>query len=198
MVIGIVGESGVGKSTATSFFQSKGAYIISADLIVKYVYQLPETKARIIKELGQEFLNQEDYTVNLLALRKYAFENYQFLSKLEQLIWPEMKKIIINEINQHKSETLVVLDCAVLFNAKLDYLVNKVLLIKSPRELQIKRIKARDHVTDYDAANLLNLQKSHLILDKKVDFVINNNRSLQDYLSQLTKLFKNLTKKPKK
>lgn len=193
MVIGIIGESGVGKSTATSFFQSKGAFVISADLIVKYVYNLPETKEKIVQKFGENFLNQDDYTINLLALRKYAFENYEFLLKLEELVWPEMKKIIINEVNQHKKERLVILDCAVLFNTKLDYLVDKVLLIKSNRELQIKRIKNRDHVADIDADNLLNLQKEHLILDKKIDFVINNNHSLQDFIDDLKELLEKLT-----
>jgi|GEM_PF-847403 len=86
MVIGIIGESGAGKSTATSFFQTKGAFVISADLIVKYVYNLPETKEKIVKKFGENFLNQNDDTVNLLALRKYAFENYEFLVKLEEII----------------------------------------------------------------------------------------------------------------
>ncbi len=195
MVIGIVGESGVGKSTATSFFQTKGAFVISADLVVKYVYNLPETKEKIVKKFGENFLNQNDDTVNLLALRKYAFENYEFLVKLEEIIWPEMKKIIVREINQHKKERLVILDCAVLFNAKLDYLVDKVLLLKSNHELQIKRIQDRDHVTDSDADSLLNLQKNHLILDKKVDFVINNNNSLENFIDDLKKIYEELTNK---
>lgn len=193
MVIGIVGESGVGKSTATSFFQSKGAFVISADLIVKYVYNLPEIKAKIAEKFGENFLNQNDDTVNLLALRKYAFENYEFLVKLEAIIWPEMKKIIVREVSQHKKERLVVLDCAVLFNAKLDYLVDKVLLVKSHRELQIKRIKDRGHISDSDVNNLLDLQKNHLILDQKIDFVVDNNSSLENFIADLKKISQELT-----
>lgn len=195
MVIGIIGESGVGKSTATSFFQTKGAFVISADLVVKYIYNLPETKAKIVQKFGENFLNQNGDTVNLLALRKYAFENYEFLVKLEEIIWPEMKKIIVREVNQHKKERLVILDCAVLFNVKLDYLVDKILLIKSNHELQIKRIKDRDHVTDSDADSLLNLQKNHLILDKKVDFIINNNNSLENFIDDLKKIYQELINK---
>lgn len=197
MVLGIVGEAGVGKSTAANFFESQGAYLISADLVVKYIYQLPETKALISSKLGSKFIN-DDETINRLALRKYAFENYEFLKKLEAIIWPKMVKIIIGEVQDHKEQELVVIDCAVLFNVELDYLVDKVLLIEADEDLKISRIKARDKVTEDEARTLLNLQKKHLILNRKIDFTIRNNGVTKDYLDNLNALMKKLEQSRKK
>lgn len=193
MVLGIIGEAGSGKTSASSFFQSKGAYLISADLIVKYLYVLPEIKKAVLEKCGKQFLNPDD-TINRLALRKYAFENYQFLTKLEEIIWPKMVKIIIEEIESHKSEKLIVLDCAVLFNAKLDYLVDKVLLLEADEPLKISRIKARDNVNDDEAKTLLKLQQERLILDKRNDFVIKNNGTREEFVTQLTDLWLKLVK----
>lgn len=187
MVLGIIGEAGAGKSEAANFFETNGAYVISADLVVKYIYELPETRNIIAEKLGDQFLNN-DATINSLALRKYAFENYEFLKKLEELIWPKMVNIITEEIQKHKKEKLVIIDCAVLFNAKLDSLVDKILLIQASEFLKINRIKERDNISDSEAKTLLNLQKKHLILDKKIDFTINNNGSIKDFVSSLTDL----------
>ncbi|MGL5268367.1 MAG: dephospho-CoA kinase [Spiroplasma sp.] len=192
MVLGIVGEAGVGKSTAAAFFENQGAYLISADLVVKYIYQLSETKEMILQKFGSKFLN-DDETVNRLALRKYAFENYEFLKKLETIIWPKMVKIIVDEIQRHHYETLIVLDCAVLFNVNLDYLVDKVLLIAADEDLKISRIKERDKVSDDEARTLLNLQKNHLILHKKNDFIIKNNGLTKDFVASLVALMKELS-----
>ncbi|MBE4704325.1 dephospho-CoA kinase [Spiroplasma platyhelix] len=191
MILGIIGEAGVGKSTASNFFEHQGAYVISADLVVKYIYQQPETTKKIIAKMGEQFLN-DDATLNQLSLRKYAFENYEFLKKLEEIIWPEMMKIIITEVESHKTEKLIVIDCAVLFNAKLDYLVDKVLLIESEENLKINRIKSRDGVSDNEAKTLLNLQKKHLILDRAIDFIIKNNGSTKDFLADLNNLMAKL------
>lgn len=194
MILGIIGEAGVGKSTASSFFENQGAYVISADLVVKYIYQQPETTDKIIKKVGEKFLNNDD-TLNRLALRKYAFENYEFLKKLEEVIWPDMVKLIIDEVEAHKTEKLIVIDCAVLFNAELDYLVDKVLLIESEENLKINRIKARDGVSDAEAKTLLNLQKKHLILNRGIDFIIKNNGSTKDFLTALENLMVKLINK---
>lgn len=194
MILGIIGEAGVGKTSAANFFETQGAYVISADLIVRYLYQLPETKDMILEKCGEQFLNDDD-TINRLALRKYAFENYEFLKKLEAIIWPKMVKIIVDEVKKHQNEKLIVLDCAVLFNANLDYLVDKVLLIEADESFKINRIKERDKVSDDEANTLLNLQKKHLILNKKKDFIIKNNGATDDFIAQLNNLVPKLIKK---
>lgn len=191
MVLGIVGEAGVGKTFAADFFASQGGYVISADLIVKDIYLLLEIKKEIFDKCGSQFLNS-DGTINSLALRKAAFKNYQFLKKLEEIIWPKMIKIILKKIKEHQSEKLLIIDCAVLFNAKLDYLVDKILLVTADEDLKIKRIKKRDKVSNSEAKALLNLQKNHLILNKKNDFLIKNNGSNKDFIADLTNLLPKL------
>lgn len=193
MVLGIIGEAGSGKSIAADFFESQGAYLISADLVVKYLYLQPETTEKIVKALGDKFLN-DDETINRLALRKYAFENFETLVKLESVIWPDMVKIIVDEVESHKAEKMIVIDCAVLFNAGIDYLVDYVLLIKAEENLKIDRIKARDKVSTDEVKTLLNLQKKHLILNQGIDFTIKNNGSKKEFLAALADLMPKLIK----
>ena len=85
MIIGIVGEAGVGKTTATIFFQNKGAYVIFVDKVVKHIYTLKETKKALINEFGDTFINS-DKTIDKQKLRYKAFHHPYILRKLESII----------------------------------------------------------------------------------------------------------------
>ena len=85
MIIGIVGEAGVGKTTATDFFQTMGAYVIAVDKIVKHIYSLKETKKALINEYGDRFINS-DKTINKKKIRQEAFFNPEILRNLESII----------------------------------------------------------------------------------------------------------------
>lgn len=195
MIIGIVGEAGAGKTTATEFFQSMGAYVISVDKIVRHIYSLKETKIELINEYGNHFLNS-DKTIDKRKLRQEAFQNPKILRKLEQIIWPTMISIIKEDIERNKNEqALIVIDCAVLFNANLNLLVDKVLLIEADEDKKVQRVKIRDNVNDLQVIALLSQQKKYLILNKDIDYTIKNNGTINDLIKQLQKNWKKISTK---
>lgn len=195
MIIGIVGEAGAGKTTATEFFQSMGAYVISVDKIVRHIYSLKETKIELINEYGNHFLNS-DKTIDKIKLRQEAFQNPKILRKLEQIIWPTMVSIIKEDIERNKNEqALIVIDCAVLFNANLNLLVDKVLLIEADEDKKVQRVKIRDNVNDLQVIALLSQQKKYLILNKDIDYTIKNNGTINDLIKQLQKNWKKINSK---
>lgn len=192
MIIGIIGEAGVGKTTATNFFQNKGAYVIFVDKVVKHIYTLKETKKALINEFGDTFINS-DKTINKIKLRYEAFQHPHILRKLENIIWPKMVKIVEEDIIRNKiHQELIVIDCAVLFNANLNLLVDKILLIEAEEDKKIQRIKERDNVNDLQVISLLNQQKKYLILNKDIDFIVKNNGTINDFIKQLQKVEKKL------
>ncbi len=192
MIIGIIGEAGVGKTTATNFFQNKGAYVIFVDKVVKHIYTLKETKKALINEFGDTFINN-DKTINKIKLRYEAFQQPHILRKLENIIWPKMIKIVEEDIIRNKiHQELIVIDCAVLFNANLNLLVDKILLIEAEEDKKIQRIKERDNVNDLQVISLLNQQKKYLILNKDIDFIVKNNGTINDFIKQLQKVEKKL------
>lgn len=192
MIIGIIGEAGEGKTTATEFFKTMGAYVISVDKIVHHIYSFKETKTELINEYGNRFLNS-DKTIDKRKLRQEAFQNPKILRKLEQIIWPTMINIIKEDIERNKGQQpLMVIDCAVLFNANLNGLVDKVLLIEADEVKKIQRVKARDNVNDLQVITLLSQQKKYLILNKDIDYTIKNNGTINDLIKQLKKIEKKL------
>ena len=103
MIVAIIGEAGVGKTTATNFFQKRGAYVILADAIVKYIYKMPKIESKIIESFGHGVINEEN-KLDKQALRNHVFKHADSLKKLEKIIWPEMTKIISQEIKNHKNK----------------------------------------------------------------------------------------------
>lgn len=192
MIIGIIGEAGVGKTTATNFFQNKGAYVIFVDKVVKHIYSLTATKKALVNEFGNTFINS-DKTINKKKLRYQAFQHPTVLRKLENIIWPMMIKIVEEDVIANKSQqSLIVIDCAVLFNANLNLLVDRVILIEAEENKKIQRIKIRDNINDLQVIALLNQQKKYLILNKDIDFTIKNNGTINDFIKQLQRIEKKL------
>lgn len=104
-----------------------------------------------------------------------------------------MVKIVEEDIIRNKiHQELIVIDCAVLFNANLNLLVDKILLIEAEEDKKIQRIKERDNVNDLQVISLLNQQKKYLILNKDIDFIIKNNGTINDFIKQLQKVEKKL------
>lgn len=104
-----------------------------------------------------------------------------------------MIKIVEEDIIRNKSQqSLIVIDCAVLFNAKLNLLVDKVILIEAEEDKKVQRIKVRDNVNDLQVIALLSQQKKYLILNKDIDFTIKNNSTINDFIKQLQKIEKKL------
>ncbi|TLF28237.1 MAG: dephospho-CoA kinase [Spiroplasma sp. WSS] len=104
-----------------------------------------------------------------------------------------MIKIVEEDIIRNKiHQKLIVIDCAVLFNANLNLLVDKILLIEAEEDKKIQRIKERDNVNDLQVISLLNQQKKYLILNKDIDFIVKNNGTINDFIKQLQKVEKKL------
>lgn len=104
-----------------------------------------------------------------------------------------MVKIVEEDIIRNKiHQELIVIDCAVLFNANLNLLVDKILLIEAEEDKKIQRIKERDNVNDLQVISLLNQQKKYLILNKDIDFIVKNNGTINDFIKQLQKVEKKL------
>ena len=106
-----------------------------------------------------------------------------------------MIKIIKDDIEHNKlQQSLIVIDCAVLFNAKLNLLVDKVILIEADEDKKVNRIKMRDQVNDLQVIALLTQQKKYLILNQNIDFTIKNNGTINEFIKQLQKIEKIIVK----
>ena len=196
IIIGLTGSVGTGKSTVANFFEELGAYVIDWDELAREVVR-PNSKAwkEIIECFGKDVLN-EDLTVNRQKLANIVFTEKGKVTKLNQIVHPEVFKEderIINEIKNHDPNALVVKDIPLLFELTHPIFTDKTVVVSASEETQLKRLEEKGMSRD-DAQNRIS---SQLPLEEKIksaDFVINNNGLLEETKRQVEEIYSLLKK----
>ena len=196
IIVGLTGSVGTGKSTVAKFFEELGAYVIDWDELAREVVR-PNSKAwkEIIECFGKDVLN-EDLTVNRQKLANIVFTEKGKVTKLNQIVHPEVFKEderIINEIKNHDPNALVVKDIPLLFELTHPIFTDKTVVVSASEETQLKRLEEKGMSRD-DAQNRI---RSQLPLEEKIksaDFVINNNGPLEETKRQVEEIYSLLKK----
>jgi len=196
IIVGLTGSVGTGKSTVAKFFEELGAYVIDWDELAREVVR-PNSKAwkEIIECFGKDVLN-EDLTVNRQKLANIVFTEKGKVTKLNQIVHPEVFKEderIINEIKNHDPNALVVKDIPLLFELTHPIITDKTVVVSASEETQLRRLEGKGMSRD-DAQNRIS---SQLPLEEKIksaDFVINNNGQLEETKRQVEEIYSLLKK----
>ncbi len=196
IIVGLTGSVGTGKSTVANFFEELGAYVIDWDELAREVVR-PHLAAwkEILGHFGEDCLN-EDLTINRQKLAEVVFSDNEKVTKLNQIVHPEVFKEderITNEIKNHDPNALVVKDIPLLFEVAHPIFVDKVVVVAASEQTQLRRLK-EEGMSREDAMNRI---KSQLPLEEKIksaDFVINNDGSLKETKKQVKEIYSLLRK----
>jgi dephospho-CoA kinase len=196
IIVGLTGSVGTGKSTVTNFFRELGAYIIDWDELAREVTR-PHLKAwkEIVEYFGKDFLN-EDLAINRQKLAEMVFSDKEKVTKLNQIVHPEVFKedeIITNEIKSLDPDALIIKDIPLLFELTLPLFVDKVVVVSASEQTQLRRLEEKG-MSREDAKNRI---KSQLPLEEKIksaDFVINNDGPLEETKKQVEEIYSLLMK----
>lgn len=167
--VGLTGPTGAGKSYVCEIFRQKGFKIIDCD---KIAHELTAKNAPILTELASEF--GEDVVKNgkldrkLLASR--AFDTKEHTKKLNSILHPAIIKRCKEEANG-----LTVLDASQLFEANMQNDCYKVIGVLADEDVRIKRIIARDNITEQQAKLRMSAQFDNDYFIDNCDYIIYNN-----------------------
>ena len=199
LIIGLTGGIVSGKSTVAKMFQKLGAKIIDADRIGHEVI-LPNKPAwrKLIKSFGKGIL-KEDLTIDRKKLGNLVFNDIKLLKKLNEITHPEIKKIIIKEINKFKDDNrlynkIMIIDAPLIYEASMDYLMEKIILVQLNEKEQIKRLAVRNIFTREESLKRINSQIPNKEKTEKADYIINNNNSVEKTKEQVIKIWQEIVK----
>lgn len=167
--VGLTGPTGAGKSYVCEIFRQKGFKIIDCD---KIAHELTAKNAPILTELANEF--GEDIVKNgeldrkLLASR--AFDTKEHTKKLNLILHPA-----IAEKCKGEAQGLTVLDASQLFEANMQNDCYKVIGVLADEDVRIKRIIARDNITEQQAKLRMSAQFDNDYFIDNCDYIIYNN-----------------------
>jgi dephospho-CoA kinase len=180
--VGLTGNIASGKSTVALLFNQLGAEIINADTISKQL-TLKDTEAYndIVARYGSLVMN-EDGQLNRKTLRTIIFSNVKERKWLEQLLHPRIRKEIERQVTSSTAPYCIV-EIPLLYDKSQFPYLHRVLLVTSPRALQIQRIIERDHCTEQHALSIIATQPSQEQRLNLADDVLINDMGL-DHLKQ--------------
>ncbi|XP_010583925.1 PREDICTED: bifunctional coenzyme A synthase isoform X1 [Haliaeetus leucocephalus] len=162
-VIGLTGGTGSGKTSIAKLLGHLGAFLIDADKLGHAVY-VPGGPAyeQVVAAFGAEILN-EDGTINRKVLGAKVFGNQERLKSLTDIVWPEMAQMVKEQIGEADAQgkAVCVLDAAVLLEAGWQDMVHEVWTAIIPEEEAVKRIMARDGLSEEAARSRLQSQMTN-------------------------------------
>ncbi len=189
MIIGITGSFGSGKTTVSKMFRRLGAYIIDADRLCHSLMR-PSNKVykKIIKSFGSSILKR-DKSIDRKKLAKIVFNNRSKLNLLNKIVHPEAIKKIKSVIKQKKKRKSIIIDAALLLESGFYKDVNRVIVVKTKRSTQLKRLK---NMRPSESTKRIRMQAP---IKKKLahaDFIIDNSGSKKKTFLQVKKIWKTI------
>lgn len=179
-VIGLTGGIASGKSSVSKMLKQKGYYVIDCDQIVHDIQKKPhKCFYEIIKEFGNDILIDDIISRNIL--RDMVFNDENKLKKLNDIIHP----IVYDEVKSLINKDLVFIDCPLLFETNFIDLCDKTVVVYSNYDVQLDRLIKRNKISKEDAIKRINLQMSLEDKKNKANYVIMNNKSLDDLEKQV-------------
>lgn len=192
-ILGITGSFGSGKTTVARIFKSFGAALIDADKLAhECLRRGSRTYKKIVRVFGTGILKRNK-EINRKKLAGIVFDNKDLLTRLNRIIHPQVIKQIRQAIRKSKSNFLV-LDVPLLIESGLHRIVDKLVVVRINRQVQLRRIKKR---TSLGRAEILKRIRSQLPLKEKTrlaDFIIDNSGSLKETRKQAEEIRRKLWK----
>lgn len=192
MIAGLTGGIATGKSTVGAFFQELGAHIIDADLCAKKaVLRKNPAWHKIVAAFGTPIL-QADGEIDRAALGQIVFNDATAQKKLETIVHPVVRQMILQELEQIQQSPhppLVILDIPLLYESGWHEMVDKVIVVYTNENMQLKRLMKRDGSTEAEA--LARIKAQMPIATKRVlaNVVIDNSRSIDETKQQVQILY---------
>ena len=143
--IAITGKIGSGKTFVSKFLKELGYKVFESDEEVAKIFGDLKFKKKIeclfSKKISKLFM--KNGLVNRKALGDYVFSRKIELEKLENIIYPILKKKKKEFISLFMEEKILFFDIPLLFQKKLHREFNYIILLWLERKLQLKRVLKR-------------------------------------------------------
>ncbi|MDF0748931.1 dephospho-CoA kinase [Marinobacter sp. 71-i] len=180
-VIGLTGGIGSGKSTVARLFGALGVHWVDADDVAREVVE-PGTPAleRIAEHFGKDILLPNG-SLDRAALRRVVFDAPEERAWLEGLLHPVIREELMRQLTpDNYALPYVMLVSPLLLETNQHELVEKVVVVDVPVDVQIQRTMARDENTREQVERIIDAQMPRDQRLQKADEVVDNSQPIVD------------------
>ncbi|MGD8188447.1 dephospho-CoA kinase [Brevibacillus ginsengisoli] len=194
MIIGLTGGIATGKSTVSSLFKEHHIPVIDADLIAREVVE-PGKPAyeQIVQYFGQEILHW-DGQLDRKKLGDIVFSDDEKRHVLNTIVHPQIRKEMVERASDagKAGNKLVVMDIPLLFESRLQYMVDRIVLVYVPSDVQLARLIERDEVDEQQAMKRIRAQFPIETKKAEATYLIDNSGSREQTREQVDRLLATL------
>ena len=187
LVIGITGGIGSGKTTVADMFADLGVPVIDADEIARQVVARGRpAHEEIVEQFGRDMLTDSG-ELDRGKMRERVFSDPDKRERLEAIVHPRVYAEMERRLDGLESAYAIVV-VPLLIETGGQSIVDRVLVVDSPEELQVERTLRRDGTTREAVEKILAAQIDRESRLAAADDVIENDASesaLRDAVSRL-------------
>ncbi len=190
--IGLTGGIGSGKTTVAAMLAERGAVVVDADQIAR---DLVEPGGAALAELVTEFgprILQADGSLSRAELASMAFSDPRATTRLNEIMHPLIRAEAARRMNAVPEAPVVVYDMPLLVETGQSNLVDLVVVVDVPEDVQVDRAVRLRGLDSEDVARRMAVQVTRQERLAAADIVIDNAGDRADTERQVEELWREL------
>jgi dephospho-CoA kinase len=194
LVVGLTGSIGMGKSTVAEMLRRRGVPLFDADLEVHRLYAGEAVPLIEAAFSGTTIAGKVDRAKLAAALGR---DEARF-RRLETIVHPLVRAAEVRFLHDAQSSGAgaAVLEIPLLFETGLDRLVDAVVVVSAPPDVQRARVLERPGMEEARLDALLARQLPDAEKRRRADFVVDTGGTLADSEAQVDAILAELKSKP--
>lgn len=181
-VVGVTGGIATGKTTFAQALRALGVPVLDADALARDAVKPGSAAlAEIVREFGEEVL-APDGSLDRKRMAARVFSDPAARHRLEAIVHPAVRRAMAEETARlgAAGHEIVFYDTPLLFEVGLERLLDSVVVVFAPPEVQRARLVARDGLTPDEADARLAAQLPIEEKAARADFVVDNTGAVAD------------------
>jgi len=170
--LGVTGGIGSGKTTVCRIFRVLGVPVFVADVAARQIMNRdPAIRKEINAIAGKDLYSTDELDRKELA--RLIFNRPELLRRVNAVVHPAVLRMF-DEWAAKSEAPYVIMEAAILFEARADALVDRVASISAPVEERIARVMGRNDLSREEVMERINNQMEDEEREEQSYYVINN------------------------
>ena len=195
LIVALTGGIGSGKTMVGEIFAELGALVVDSDQLAREVVERGSKGFDlIVTEFGDEILKNGD--LDRAALASLIFKDPKKRTRLEEITHPLIRQSFAKIVSSAGSDSIIINQIPLLVESKHDYKFDHIITISAPEKLRTERLIKRG-LTLTQIDQRIKAQATDAQREVISDTVIVNDKSEQELLAQVEKVWESLKNKSK-